>query len=229
MLYSKPAKIILIGSSQELLLSLAKENEIEVVSSVSFLQNLIVRFVPDLIVFDSVKNADLKSVREIEKLFKVPILIASENFEEMNNLNSIVIYPRVLMCNKCVVCTQDFMVHLKKILDKKVNILPSKTGSVVKYAVLYMNKNLSSKITRTSISNQLGVNEDYLTRIFKNELGVGLWEYLNIFRLNEAKKMIEKTDFSAAKISSLCGFESASYFNNAFKKYFGSSPLSFRK
>ncbi len=227
--YSKPSKIIFIGSNQELLLCLAKENETEVVSSVSFLQNLIVRFVPDLIVFDSIKNADIKSVREIEKLLKVPILIASENFEELNNLNSIVIYPRVLMCNECVACTQEFLIHLKKILEKKSNILPSKTGSVVKYAVLYMNKNLSLKITRKSISNQLGVNEDYLTRIFKNELGVGLWEYLNIFRLNKAKNMIEKTDLSAVKISSLCGFESASYFNNAFKKYFGSSPLSFRK
>lgn len=228
MIYYKQKKIIFIGSNQNLLKILGKENQTEVISSVSFLQNLIENFTPDLIIFDNVKTADIEAVRENEKLLSVPVLIVSSDFSELNNLNNITIFPRTIICNECVSCTQKFIEHLYKIMEHKKNILPSKTGALVKYAILYMNKNLSSKIKRKTFSVQLGLSEDYLTKIFKAELGLGLWEYLNIFRLDKAKKLLIKTDLSVSKISSMCGFESASYFNKAFKKFYKANPLSFR-
>lgn len=228
MIYSKQKKIIFIGSNQNLLKILGKENQTEVISSVSFLQNLIENFTPDLIIFDNVKTANIEAVRGNENLLSVPILIVSADFSELNNLNNITIFPRIIICNECVACTQEFITNLYKIIEHKKNILPAKTGSLVKYAILYMNKNLSSKIKRKTFSAQLGLSEDYLTKIFKAELGLGLWQYLNIFRLDKARKLLIKTDLSVNKISEICGFDSASYFNKAFKKFYKSNPLSFR-
>ena len=89
MIQWKPRKIIFIGNQTPLLKILAKENETEVISSVTFLYTLATRFAPDLIVFDSVQDADILEVRKVEKLIFVPVLITAENFKELNNLNSI--------------------------------------------------------------------------------------------------------------------------------------------
>ena len=170
MIQWKPRKIIFIGNQTPLLKILAKENETEVISSVTFLSTLATRFAPDLIVFDSVQDADILEVRKVEKLIFVPVLITAENFKELNNLNSISDFSNVIICNQSVSQSSQFVERLKNLMSKKQPVLPSRTGSSVKYAILYMNKNLSKKISRNTLADQVGVDPDYLTRIFHKEM-----------------------------------------------------------
>jgi AraC family L-rhamnose operon regulatory protein RhaS len=55
-------------------------------------------------------------------------------------------------------------------------------------------------------------------------------EYLNLLRLNEASSLLSNTpEISMTEVAYRCGFSSPQYFNFAFKKHFGMSPLAFRK
>ena len=56
-----------------------------------------------------------------------------------------------------------------------------------------MNKNLSKKISRNTLADQVGVDPDYLTRIFHKEMGIGISAYLNLFRLEESHKLLSLT------------------------------------
>lgn len=224
----KPRKIIFIGSDSRLLKKWAAANITEVISSISFLDNLLPRFVPDLIVFENVRDVDIAEIRRNELLVFVPVLVAADSFESFSNLAGIAGFPRVLLCNTCVALSDAFYSELKKIFSSKKNILPARTGAIVKYAVLFINKNISKALTREMIASQLGVAEDYLSRIFKKELGISLWDYVNEFRLFTARNLLVKTGMTVSEVSRECGIADAAYFSRLYSSFYGHSPLAER-
>ena len=119
--------------------------------------------------------------------------------------------------------------NLKNLMSKKQPVLPSRTGSIVKYAILYMNKNLSKKISRNTLADQVGVDPDYLTRTFHKEMGIGISAYLNLFRLEESHKLLSLTGMKIQDIAKECGFSNPAYFINSYRARFGISPGTVRK
>ena len=228
MQYSKPKRIIFAGCSLKILKAFGEGNETEVVSSVSFMNTISPRFMPDLIVTGISSVYDIREIRSSPLLKNIPVLVCGENFQQLSNLSSLVSFPSVLMCNECVALKKEFITRLNRVLEKKEKFSGAKTGSVVKYALLYMNKNVNKKLSRGDIAKHLGVNESYLSRIFKQEMGISLWNYLNIFRLSLASKTLEESLAGIKEVALMYGFESDSYFIKAFKKEFGVSPGKFR-
>ncbi|MCR5217815.1 helix-turn-helix transcriptional regulator [Treponema sp.] len=225
----KSKRIVFVGSDTKLLKEWAKENETEVVSSLSFLFSMGTRFMPDLIVFLKVKDAELRELRKNEAFKKTVVLIVQENFKDENNFNSISDFPRVLICNEELALEKSFYDSLMEIIEGKKKMLPVKTASIVKYTILFINKNYSKKLTRKNLADQVGVTDDYLSRVFNQEMGIPLWSYLNLLRLNAARELLEQTGISVKQVSSQCGFESSSYFTNCFTKKYGMSPSQVRE
>ena len=226
----KQKRILFAGmSSNAPLLSLfSRDNITEVVSSVSFIESISQRFFPDLIVLDSLPSPEIKDVRGTERLLGVPVLVSVLSLEQENNLNSITMIPRVILCNSCVATHEDFVRHILLVAEKKIPVLPCRTGAIVKYAILYMNKNIGRRLTRESIAGQLGVAGDYLSRIFKQEMGLTLWDYLTTLRLERARTMLLQTGERVVAVAESCGFDDASYFNRVFKKHYGLTPSALR-
>ncbi|MCB6603699.1 helix-turn-helix transcriptional regulator, partial [Erysipelatoclostridium ramosum] len=53
--------------------------------------------------------------------------------------------------------------------------------------------------------------------------------YLIRLRVQQAKELLETTNYSIAQISDSCGFSSQSYFSQVFKKACGMTPNAYRK
>jgi len=225
----KVRNILFIGTELTHLNNWSSEDRTEVISSINFLDAVIMSFMPDLIIFDSMKNTDVKKIRENEKLVRVPVVIIEKSFAEVNNLNPIADYPKVLICNKELAETKEFYDRIDRLLSKKTPILPPRTGIIVKYAILYMNKNISKPVSRSMVASQLGIAEDYLSRIFHKEMGISLWNYMNIYRLYVARKLLLQTGIPISEITTKVGFSESSYFNKAFKKQYGITPSQLRK
>ena len=79
------------------------------------------------------------------------------------------------------------------------------------------------------IASQLGVAEDYLSRIFKKELGISLWNYVNEFRLFTARNLLVKTGMTVSEVSRECGIADAAYFSRLYSSFYGHSPLAERR
>jgi AraC-like DNA-binding protein len=77
------------------------------------------------------------------------------------------------------------------------------------------------------MARQLGLSERYLTRCFHKELGITPVEYLNRYRLKEAKALL-RTGANVTETALAVGFSSVSYFTRLFEKEVGVSPSAFR-
>jgi signal transduction histidine kinase/AraC-like DNA-binding protein len=80
-----------------------------------------------------------------------------------------------------------------------------------------------------NLADRLGMSRSQLYRKVKAILGMSISEYIIQFRLEIAKNMLSTSTLSISEIGYKSGFSSPNYFSTAFKKQYGSSPLSFRK
>lgn len=93
----------------------------------------------------------------------------------------------------------------------------------IKRAMVYIRQNLSQVLTLDEIANHVGISKYYLTREFKKITGQSAFEYINILRCKEAKRMITE-GHTVSTAARSCGFENLSYFSRTYKKYIGVSP-----
>ncbi len=85
--------------------------------------------------------------------------------------------------------------------------------------------NLSNeKFGTKELASELGLSTSQTLRKVKAATTKSVNQYIRELRLENAAKLIKKTDDSIAEISYQVGFSSASYFNKAFSKYYGIAP-----
>ncbi|WP_238358091.1 helix-turn-helix domain-containing protein [Cohnella zeiphila] len=80
-----------------------------------------------------------------------------------------------------------------------------------------------------SIGEKFNLKGSYLSKLFKNETGEGLPDYINKFRIERAKGMIRDRQCSIGEIARLVGYNEAATFIRVFKKYEGVTPGKFKE
>ena len=83
-------------------------------------------------------------------------------------------------------------------------------------------------LVMSDIANACDLSEYYFMKFFKKSLGVTCTEYINLYRLDIASKLLNTTDKSITEIAFETGFNSVSYFNKLFKAKFKVTPKEFR-
>jgi YesN/AraC family two-component response regulator len=91
---------------------------------------------------------------------------------------------------------------------------------------LYINEDL----TIGMLASQLEINTHQLSEILNLRIGKNFYNYINQLRIEEAKRMLtDEPGSNILSISIAVGYNTTSAFYNAFKKYMGISPSSYRK
>jgi AraC-like DNA-binding protein len=96
-------------------------------------------------------------------------------------------------------------------------------------AEAWANRHVSQSITLAQWAGAVGLNPVYFGRIFKRETGIRPIDWLNQRRLQMASQYLSSTRNTVAEIARACGFENQFYFSRVFRRYFGQSPLEYRK
>ena len=73
-------------------------------------------------------------------------------------------------------------------------------------------------------SEQVGVSTSYVSKVFKEEYGIGVVEYMNELRIEAAKKLMEKEGITIKEVAEQVGFTSDIHFIRIFKKYENITP-----
>lgn len=92
----------------------------------------------------------------------------------------------------------------------------------------YLNPGLS--INR--LAKQLVIPSRYLSQVINETLGMNFYDYVNRFRVEEAKNLFMDTSNNERNILELlfdAGFNTKSVFNRVFKKYTGMTPSEFKR
>lgn len=85
-------------------------------------------------------------------------------------------------------------------------------------------------LSLSSLSEKLSISPQQLSEILNTKMNKTFYEYVNEFRINEAKRLlIEQPEDKISYIALKAGFNSISSFYNAFHKATGESPGGYRK
>lgn len=72
--------------------------------------------------------------------------------------------------------------------------------------------NYYRKLSVAEICAETGLNTEYASKLFKQETGQRLVEYVNCYRIKKAKSLLLESDLSVADIAEMVGFSSENYF-----------------
>ena len=127
---------------------------------------------------------------------------------------------------------EELQLEIKKMLDtlnEYIIRIDSAEPDIVQKSVKYIDGNYhNSDLNISSIANHFDVNAPYLSRQFKKNTGMGPLEYLQLKRIEEAKKLLQQSNDSIKRISNKVGFTYEVSFIRVFKKFEGVTPGTFR-
>ena len=90
--------------------------------------------------------------------------------------------------------------------------------------LIYIDNNISNKITIEDLENKFFYNRYYIMKLFKKEMGITLINYINSIRIYNSITLIKESNNSLLNIAFKCGFYSIEYFSETFKKIIGVNP-----
>lgn len=95
--------------------------------------------------------------------------------------------------------------------------------------VRYMQEHLMEEISLNVLAEQFHLNAQYVSQLFKSEVGVNFLTYLTNIRIEQAKKLLISTSLSIAEISEKSGYADYRVFTKVFKKSEGVTPSQYRR
>ncbi len=81
----------------------------------------------------------------------------------------------------------------------------------------------------SELARMAALNEYKLKAGFRQLFGTTIYEYLRLLRMEKAADLLKDPRLSVNEIGRVVGYKTPHGFNNAFRKYYGSSPLEWQK
>ena len=92
----------------------------------------------------------------------------------------------------------------------------------------YLQEHLAEDISLSLLSQQFHLNPQYISQLFRSEIGVNFLTYLTDIRLDHARKLLISTDLSITDIAMESGYSDYRVFTKVFKKAEGITPSRYR-
>lgn len=122
----------------------------------------------------------------------------------------------------------EIVIRLSRKIDDADSRLTSSQKQIVMEIINYIENNYSIKIHSDEIAAKLFFNKNYISRLFKQETGLSIHEFVRKIRMKEAMKRLEETDDIITDIAADCGFNDMKSFYQMFKNFAGCTPKAYR-
>ena len=101
-------------------------------------------------------------------------------------------------------------------------------SSPVQKCVVCIDTDLTQDLSLGRLSKLQNISPAYLSALFRKETGQTLTDYVNLKRVEYAKKLLRQTDLQVQTVAQHCGILDIHYFSRVFKKYTTQSPKEYR-
>ncbi len=158
----------------------------------------------------------IKSVKEID--------------QEAQYLDSLNLYSRITECNS-VAAMRDELVEVLKEICRNINQGEKKRNILIDSVIEYVKEHYDDEnLSVASIAEACGTSPNYLSFIFKQNVCVGLLDYISGFRIEKAKKALaSKPGMSVEEIAHSVGYANVRTFVRVFRKYEVLTPTQYRQ
>lgn len=99
----------------------------------------------------------------------------------------------------------------------------------MEHAQQYFQEHYNEDIQIKDYAKSRSMSVSWFLRNFKEFVGQPPAQYLLMFRMNNAIRLLETTDYNVTEISAIIGYDNPLYFSRLFKKHKGVSPSEYRK
>ena len=93
----------------------------------------------------------------------------------------------------------------------------------------YISQNYHHKIYLEDIAEAIGISQGHLSRIFRQDTGEKIQDYILKFRVKRAANLLKYSDATLSEISDYVCFNSQSHFGSVFKEYMKMTPRQYRE
>lgn len=123
--------------------------------------------------------------------------------------------------------------YLYQAADELVNFKRAneeeRANLVVQSLCNYIKDNLEKDLTLVRLAELHHFNPSYLSRFFKQEMGINLSEFIDDSRIRKAKELLLDKELMVREVALQVGYESAHSFTRLFKKLTGMTPQEYRE
>ena len=102
-------------------------------------------------------------------------------------------------------------------------------GRTITSITRYLQEHMGEDVSLGVLSEEFHLNPQYISQLFKSEIGVGFLAYLTGIRMERAKKLLLTTDLPVAEVSEQCGYGDYRVFTKVFKKNENVTPSQYRR
>jgi AraC family transcriptional regulator len=124
--------------------------------------------------------------------------------------------------------TQVLVVHLLRHYSEVAQIITSGNRSLTRTqlqrSIDYIHTHLDQDLSLAEIADVINISPVYFSRLFKQAIGTSPHQYVIQQRVEQAKKMLSKTDLAISDIALQVGFSSQSHLAQQFKRVTGMTP-----
>jgi AraC-like DNA-binding protein len=93
----------------------------------------------------------------------------------------------------------------------------------------YIHEHYGEPVSRADLASHVAITERYLTRCFRQEMGITPMIYLNRYRVKRAKNLLKQGNLSITEVAMAVGFSDSSYFNRVFRQEVGVAPGAYQR
>jgi AraC-like DNA-binding protein len=187
---------------------------------------------PDLVLLDLIMPeldgfGVLEAMRGDPHVWDIPVIVLtgqSLTLEEIGDLGRGV----VKILRKGMFSTQETLSHIEAVLSR-AGTLGSDAQNIVRKAMVYLHEHYMEPVSLEEAARHVNLSKEYLARCFRQEMGITLVTYLNRYRVNQAKALLEKGELSLTEIALETGFSSSAYFSRVFRQEVGMSPRDYKR
>ncbi|MDR3318024.1 MAG: helix-turn-helix domain-containing protein [Clostridiales bacterium] len=127
-------------------------------------------------------------------------------------------------------CTCYLLLILSKLIEDYNSISDDYAGRDIRKfrhirdAIIFMNNNYKIKISVNDIANSVNISPSYLTAVFAEEIGISPLQYLLMFRIANACRLLQQKELNVSDVAYRVGFGDPLYFSRVFNKFKGIAP-----
>lgn len=117
-------------------------------------------------------------------------------------------------------------INLTKTEEEEPSVSAGEAAGIIKD---YIDKNYSQNLKLSYFADKYYFSKEYLSKIFKANYEIGIYEYVLKVRMERAKELLIDESLKIQWISDRLGYTDSNYFSKAFRNYYGVTPSQFRK
>ncbi len=120
---------------------------------------------------------------------------------------------------------------IERILESKATVSFPSAGASGKVERIkrFAERNSHKRTCLKDAAAAIFLSPKYLSRIFKQNTGTRFSDFRLEIKINEAKSLLQSTDYNVNQIAERLGYQNAESFIRIFKKLTGSTPTEFRR